>query len=1042
MLKIYNKFSVLTLLFCLLFISFTDDNNRVAISQQYQNLIPSLKKDPKQALPSLEKLREKAEKILDAQDTLLANILFSNGKIYFDAHIHLDKALIFNQKALEIRRAHLPPNHIKLAQSFHNTAMILYEKGRFAVAKQYAYEATRIKAAQPTPDSASIIRSLVLVTTSSKHLGAYDEALETAHQTTELATILKDTLNLSNSHSTIGNIQFALKNYAIAAKEYDLAYHFLLENAKSDPSVLAQKNKADCLTNLGIVMRFLNKSEASLSYLSEAKNTYLKLFANTKDSLLNIYAANCIFESGNTEGALKNDVAALQHYDEALTLFGNAQSPFAIECWNARGDILQKNNKNKDALNSYQKAINVFLNPENNVLKNPILNDLIAPELLDAFAAKAQILGKMSADSTGFRVATFETLTKCDTLITRLMTTYDTDNSKYFLVEKTQPIYAQAINIALKLAQNTTLETARFYQNAALNFCEKNRAIALINNLKDQRAKNFSGISPSLLATERDLKSDIAFAQKELYDAPDSLKNARQNALYEAKQAFTVFQKDLEKKFPKYFDLKYQSFTPLSIEAIQSHLEPNSAVIEYFIADANTRKENAINSALINQNNAPTNTKNNDPSNVKLQTSNLYIFAFSKNNFQIFENPLPPQYIVDFQAFRRSLSDEKWLSDSAILAKKMFLNNGYSLFKMLLESPLLSLNSDNKINKKIENNNANNSALNGQLNTQLINRLRIIPDGILNYLPFEMLLTNNNATDWKGNKTPFLLRDYAVSYAYSARLLDDNERTDGRHFGGFGIEYDDKTLERIAADSTLPRSSKAPTFAARGNTLAHLTFADDEVRNIGKLLINPKIFLNSEATKANFLKNAPNCGILHLAMHGAIDEKNPLNSGLIFSKTNDSTNNYLSGYDLFGQQLHAGLAVLSACNTGNGELQRGEGVMSLARAFAFAGCPSTVMSLWSIPDESTSQVMLNFYKYLNAGDPKDIALQKAKLDYLKTCPPQYQVPNYWGAPVIIGNIAPVDFREWYQKPVYLGVLSLLILLSLIVFKFKKKLGFS
>ena len=65
--------------------------------------------------------------------------------------------------------------------------------------------------------------------------------------------------------------------------------------------------------------------------------------------------------------------------------------------------------------------------------------------------------------------------------------------------------------------------------------------------------------------------------------------------------------------------------------------------------------------------------------------------------------------------------------------------------------------------------------------------------------------------------------------------------------------------------------------------LSHLAFADDEVRNIGKLLGSPTIFLNKDATKANFLHNAPNYGILHLAMHGAIDEKNPLNSGLISS---------------------------------------------------------------------------------------------------------------------------------------------------------------
>ena len=172
-------------------------------------------------------------------------------------------------------------------------------------------------------------------------------------------------------------------------------------------------------------------------------------------------------------------------------------------------------------------------------------------------------------------------------------------------------------------------------------------------------------------------------------------------------------------------------------------------------------------------------------------------------------------------------------------------------------------------------------------------------------------------------------------------------------------------------------------------------------------------------------------------MHGAIDEKNPLNSGLIFSKKDSTDNNYLSGYDLYAMQLRTGLAVLSACNTGNGELRRGEGVMSLARAFAFAGCPSTVMSLWSIPDESTSKVMLSFYKNLKNGDSKDVALQKAKLEYLQNCPPQYSLPNYWGATVIIGNVEALDFKAWYQKPVAIG-LGIVALFALLIFILRRR----
>lgn len=1019
----FNKIRPLVFLFALLFLNFKDDPNRAVLSRQYNDLLPSIRSKPLDVLPTLEAMLKKAEKDLDARDTLLANIYFVVGKIYSDGGIDFNKALIFNEKALAIRRLSLPENDAKIGQSCHNTARLLQRKGRYAAAKTLAIEAISIKSAAQKVDSLSLLRSFNELAINCRMLGDYDEAMQTATKVQSFARLLNDTFNIAASLVTLGSCQVNLKNYPTAVDNYKAAKQIFEEAHKRTPSVKWQREVATCRSNLGTTYHLMGKNKESLIELTAAQKLYIDLFNAVKDSSLITNAATTTFEIANTE-AETDKTAALKRYDEALKLFGTTRTPPVVECWKKRGDVLLSLQKMGDALESYQNALAVLLGKEPDVLRNPDINDApVSLELLEAYTAKAAILKAFRPDSLGLR-ASYDAFKKCDTLISRLMTTYDADNSKYILAEKAAPIYEQAMTLGVRFHRDLGTDKPSQFANDALNFCEKNRAIVLLNNLKDRRAKNFGDIPPTLLATERDLKSDIAFAQKELYDAPDSLKNSRQNALFEAKQAFSVFQKDLEKQFPKYFQLKYQAFSPLSINALQSRLEDNTAAIEYFIADSDVK---ILKEQLINNANSTANIKNPLPSNVKHPTSNLFIFTFSKGAFQIIEQKLPPQYIVDFQHFRRSLSDEKWLSDSATVAKAAFLNNGFSLYQTLLETPLTFLTK--------------------QKDGQNIKRLRIIPDGALGYLPFEMLLTNNASTDWKNNNTPYLLRDYAVSYAYSARLLDDNALTDGRNFGGFGIQYDDETLKILATDSTLPRQTVAPNttrggdftangtnaVATRGDVLSHLAFADDEVRNIGKLLGSSTIFLNADATKATFLKNAPNYGILHLAMHGAIDERNPLNSGLIFSKSADSASNYLTGYDLFGQQLTAGLAVLSACNTGNGELRRGEGVMSLARAFAFAGCPSTVMSLWSIPDESTSQVMLNFYTYLKDGESKDIALQKAKLDYLKNCPPQYSIPNYWGATVVIGNVAPVDFRAWYQKTGFIGGAAAVLLLAAVYF---------
>ena len=102
-------------------------------------------------------------------------------------------------------------------------------------------------------------------------------------------------------------------------------------------------------------------------------------------------------------------------------------------------------------------------------------------------------------------------------------------------------------------------------------------------------------------------------------------------------------------------------------------------------------------------------------------------------------------------------------------------------------------------------------------------------------------------------------------------------------------------------------------------------------------------------------------------------------------------------------KLNADLAVLSACNTGIGDVMRGEGIMSLARGFMYAGCPSIVMSLWSVNDEASSSIMEGFYRNLAEGVDKDEALRQAKIAYLDKTGRRDAHPYFWAAHVLIGD---------------------------------------
>ena len=147
---------------------------------------------------------------------------------------------------------------------------------------------------------------------------------------------------------------------------------------------------------------------------------------------------------------------------------------------------------------------------------------------------------------------------------------------------------------------------------------------------------------------------------------------------------------------------------------------------------------------------------------------------------------------------------------------------------------------------------------------------------------------------------------------------------------------------------------------------------------------------------------------------------------------------FLHAYEIYNLPLQARLAVLSACETGVGELVKGEGVMSLARAFHYAGCPSVVTSLWKVDDEATAQLMQYFYENLANGKTKSTALREAKLSYLKNAPESKKHPLYWAGFVLIGDDSEIILQE-SRNGKWLGALGSIVLLSLIVWVARRKL---
>lgn len=280
-------------------------------------------------------------------------------------------------------------------------------------------------------------------------------------------------------------------------------------------------------------------------------------------------------------------------------------------------------------------------------------------------------------------------------------------------------------------------------------------------------------------------------------------------------------------------------------------------------------------------------------------------------------------------------------------------------------------------------------------------RLIIIPDDELHYLPFEALQDDNKK---------YLVERFAVQYQYTTALL------------------------RISKGGGSTRVLAFAPFADRGyrdssnQSFSVLPNSRDEIAGL-----KGTAYTNSSATLGRFLEASNHAGIIHFATHAVVDNENPGRSFIAFYP--DSNNYKLYAAEIANLRLDStSLVILSACETGTGQLVKGEGLMSLSRAFAYAGCANVITSLWKAEDKATAFLMKQLHHYIDKGQTRDKALQLAKLDLLanKSIDPRLKSPNYWAHLVFIGDYeAKHNSSNWWW-------MALTIIVSAIAYKILSK----
>ncbi|HEY1871689.1 MAG TPA: CHAT domain-containing protein, partial [Chitinophagaceae bacterium] len=283
-----------------------------------------------------------------------------------------------------------------------------------------------------------------------------------------------------------------------------------------------------------------------------------------------------------------------------------------------------------------------------------------------------------------------------------------------------------------------------------------------------------------------------------------------------------------------------------------------------------------------------------------------------------------------------------------------------------------------------------------------IRSLIIIPDENLINVPFEAF---ESADD------NYLIQSFAVTYQYALPLLQ--------------------------VDKTKLSTSKAVAFApfAYSNNHSNMNVLPASLDEISSFPKSAQL-VSDNATKEKFFTASTTASVIHLATHAVVNFKEPENSYIVFYEKNKTDSDYkIFAHELYNLQLpRTQLVFLSACETGTGKLSQSEGVLSLSRAFAFAGCPNIVTSLWKAEDNSTAYISKKFYSYVGKGYSYAQALQKAKTDLLDDATmSQFHSPVYWSHLIFIGDVQQEKSFAW----IWIIAGCVVVIIALLLFHRKK-----
>lgn len=880
-------------------------------------------------------------------------------------------------RTLELQKALYGKEHLKYNQTLNNLAVLYHEMGLYDEAEPLYLKTNRYISEKLGANSLTYARSLNNLATLYQDMGDYQQAEPLLIQSKNIKqlSLKEDPIDYARSLNNLAYLYQDMKQY-------------------TDAELLFIETKT--------ILKKLNTADAKL------------LFAKTINNLASLYQEKKAYKKAELNFqqalAIKNERYGTQHPSivisinnlaslyQDMQLFDKAEVLF-LEAIQLRAAIFGKEHP------SYAESLNnlalVYQQKQKPVLAlNYVLKSIAAnsPELDSSLNLTSLLqhdnLSNIKYYSNEQCLASFANLLE----IVHKQALLDQSTSKYKNYNRLAQI-AMQINQKIRHQLNAEKDKLRTIQKntqfiehgiqsalllgeekklkEAFTFAELNKSVLLSDAINSNQAKSLGDLPDSLASKERQLLEQLDALKKEQLESKTShSKEENNNKIAKVQLEIRDFIRSLKNKYPKYHALKYEDITA------------NTEDIQALLAD------DQHGDALLLE---------------YFQTDEiLYLFVLSKNSIQLFPIPLSKKELSKkINDLRHILSSYRLVNTKQKEAFETYTKTAHWFYKNILQL-----------------------AVQGKTERRLI----IVTDGELGHLPFETFLVQKASQTSNYNNLTYLMSDYSISYNYSSTLWKENKAIRNQN---------NQQMLACAADyqqsDSLIVKNRLPQVNRLRKNLQPLAAASKEVEAL-KQLFEGNFLFGAATNEKTFKHTASEYGIIHLAMHGVLNPKHPILSSLAFTETQDSLeDDLLQAYEIAQLQLKADLVVLSACETGYGKFEEGEGIISLARSFMYAGTPSLVVSLWAVNDFSTAMIMSSFYQNLKEGMPKDKALRQAKLDYLQRIEGEASHPAYWSPFIQIGDSEAIGFLSTTNNKFWkIAFGGIFVFLLLIFFYFRKK----